>query len=241
MENTIELFVRECQIFAGQSAVGEDARNRLRFVREFVQRLPHPRAPFEHLLFKAILCDLALRWCDQLHRQYESSHGCRSRLSSTHLIEYWQRFPTSPVVAFDKWSATLIETFERTHVSAAVRAKRLVDEATVQRFSTPSLARAVGCHPSRLRSSFKLSFGISIREYQTRRQVLQAARLLMSSTEKVDAVARATGFKSRKNFYAAFRRLAGTTPTAIRHWSHSDLESLERRLTLHSDFKNAIT
>jgi AraC-like DNA-binding protein len=104
-----------------------------------------------------------------------------------------------------------------------------------------SLARAVGCHPSRLRSSFKLSFGISIREYQTRRQVLQAARLLMSSTEKVDAVARATGFKSRKNFYAAFRRLAGTTPTAIRHWSHSDLESLERRLTLHSDFKNAIT
>jgi AraC-like DNA-binding protein len=240
MEHSVQTFVRECQIFAGRTALREDARNRRRFVREFLQRLPNARAPFEHVLFKAMLFDLAIRWCDQLHKQHAPCRACSCRLAPTQLVDYWHRFP-SPLNAFDEWSATLIETFERTHVSPAARAKKLIDEAAGRRLSTPFLARVVGCHPNRLRAIFKLSVGVTIREYQTRREILNAARMLISSTLKVDAVAIATGFRSRKNFYAAFRRMVGTTPKAVRAWSHSELESLERRLLLHSDFKNEIT
>jgi methylphosphotriester-DNA--protein-cysteine methyltransferase len=110
----------------------------------------------------------------------------------------------------------------------------MIDNGNGNRVTTLFLARTTGCHPGRLRSLFKESFGVSIREYQTRRQVLHAARALASGL-KVDAVARMSGFRSRKNFYAAFRRIAGTTPRHVREWAASDLESLERRLMDYSD------
>jgi hypothetical protein len=62
MTHSFLTFVRECQIFVGQSALGTDARNRRRFVRDFISRLPQPQEPFERIIFRAILFEIALRW-----------------------------------------------------------------------------------------------------------------------------------------------------------------------------------
>lgn len=68
--------------------------------------------------------------------------------------------------------------------------------------------------PSRLTRGFAREHGMSIPEY------VRAIRLIESidriRQEKVEAVARDVGYKSRKNFNRTFKRLTGLTPTAFR-------------------------
>jgi transcriptional regulator GlxA family with amidase domain len=92
----------------------------------------------------------------------------------------------------------------------------------------------IGCRPVRLRALFKQEFGVTIREYQTRQRVLRAARLLVTSAFKVDTVAHRAGFGGRRNFYDAFRRIVGHSPSTLRHWSSTDLDALEERLNVQS-------
>jgi transcriptional regulator GlxA family with amidase domain len=55
---------------------------------------------------------------------------------------------------------------------------------------------------------------VSPHEYQTRIRLTAAARLL--PTEKVEYVALAVGFRSKKNFYRAFRLAMGLSPSEFR-------------------------
>jgi AraC-like DNA-binding protein len=205
-------------------------------VRDFISRLPSPVGLFEDVVFRGILFHIALRWSEQLHRQHHvSRHTGQCPFDAAPLLAHWQHADVSPLVVFDMWSKAFVVAFEKAHISPATRVKEIIDGSAGRRFSTSFLAREAACHESRLRLTFKQSFGVSIREYQTRRQVVCAARALASDGIKVDAVWSITGFRSRKNFYSAFRRMVGTTPTAVRTWSSSDLESLERKLFGYSD------
>jgi len=73
-----------------------------------------------------------------------------------------------------------------------------------------------------------------IHEYQIRLRILHAAKFLATSDTKVDAVARVVGFRSKKNFYSAFRRLIGLAPSTVRRWSVPELDRLEQKLRARS-------
>jgi AraC-like DNA-binding protein len=77
--------------------------------------------------------------------------------------------------------------------------------------------------------SFKLLFGVSIREYQTRQRILRALAALRAGI-KADAVALDVGFKRPNKFYPSFRRITGYTPAALRRklpfFTDADLELL---------------
>ena len=224
--------VRECQIFAGQSMLAVRAHTRRLFVSTFVSRLPEPAAALERVVFSSVLLDVALRWSDQVHKHHHLLHPGNCLFDpSCELLQHWRHRDRSPIRVFDNWSMAFLDAFERTHpLSHAARVKEMIDGGRGDRLKLHLLARDTGCHQSRLRSLFKASYGMSIREYQTRRQVVQAARLLAATDLKVSAVAFTTGFRSRKNFYDAFRRLAGATPSAVRGWSRTDLEWFEQTL-----------
>jgi len=64
--------------------------------------------------------------------------------------------------------------------------------------------------------SFKQEFGMPMRAYRTRVRVLRAVRLVESCDLKVDAVAASVGFRSRRNFHDAFRRITGRSPSGVR-------------------------
>lgn len=221
--------MRECQLFAGQSIFAESPKSRKLLVDQFVSRLRHPELAAEKLIFSSMLLNVALRWGLQVHRQYHTHYpGTCSFDPGGDMLRHWQDRETSPISSFSEWARSFLDAFDRTHgVPPAVRLKEIIDGRDDSPLRLESLGRMVGCHPVRLRLMFRREFGISIREYQTRCRILQAARLLAMSEDKIDPVAHTVGFRSRKNFYKAFHRIVGATPSAVRAWSLSDLEYLE--------------
>lgn len=107
-------------------------------------------------------------------------------------------------------------------MSPEVNAKELLEVHFAEPLELHQLARLTGCHPVPLRALFKKEFGMSIRGYQTRLRIFHASKLLTESDLKIDAVGRTVGFRSRKNFYRAFRRTVGMTPSALRGCAPSD-------------------
>jgi AraC-like DNA-binding protein len=230
---SIATLARQCQVFAGRAMFVSGSEPRKALLREFAAGLADPEQPAEKLLYSGLLLDVALRWGRQIHEDFHLEYPTACSFDpAARVPRYWQeQRQRSPRAVFVEWAQSFLDEFDRTHrVSPAIQAKAILDEADGSRVRVGSLAAKVGCHSVRLRSSFKEQFGISIREYQTRRRILSAARLLVMSELKVDYVAQSTGFRSRKNFYDAFTRIVGSKPAVVRGWSLAEVEMLERRL-----------
>jgi methylphosphotriester-DNA--protein-cysteine methyltransferase len=78
-----------------------------------------------------------------------------------------------------------------------------------------AIAKRFGVSASAAAASFRATFGISVRHYVTELRVSRGIELVVSGM-KVEAAARDVGYQSRKNFYAAVRRVTGATPTSFR-------------------------
>jgi AraC-like DNA-binding protein len=78
------------------------------------------------------------------------------------------------------------------------------------------LAAAVNLAPSRLQHLFKDAVAMSIREHVRNRRLLEAARLLASTHERVSEIAYYVGFRDVCNFNHAFRRTFGVSPRQYR-------------------------
>lgn len=226
------MFVRECQLFVGRALfmrAGEDHRQVL---QAFISRLPALHRPAEQVVAGVVLFQLAVRWSRWVHQRFHDEESAVCKFDGdTDLVRFWSSSHSSSVGVFADWGTTFLEKIERWHLpSAPVRVRQIIDRESDRRLTVGALAREVGCHPDRLRALFKRDCGMSIREYQTRRQLLRAAQMLVGSDMKVDAVARTAGFSSRKSFYEAFKRTLRMHPSDLRHWSESDLEAVEARL-----------
>jgi AraC-like DNA-binding protein len=222
---------RESQVFAGRSILADSTSSRELLVSDFVSRLPRPAGVCDSVVLRSVLFDVALGWAHQVHRLHHDDDYEECPFDPvSDVIAFWQRRQLSPISTFAEWANSFLNAFDRAHpVSVASRVKDLIDRQADASESVQRLARMAGCHPARLRVLFKRTFGTSMREYRTRRQTLHAARLLATSDYKVDAIARLSGFGSRKNFYAAFQRIVGKTPSSVRTWSLCEIEGLERR------------
>jgi AraC family transcriptional regulator of arabinose operon len=78
------------------------------------------------------------------------------------------------------------------------------------------LARRIGLGPSRLTHVFKLQTRQSIREFIHERRLLEAARLLISTEERISSICYSVGFSDLSNFNHAFKRRFGMSPREAR-------------------------
>lgn len=85
-----------------------------------------------------------------------------------------------------------------------------------QSLAVAQIAGAVGLHPNYAMNVFRRHAGMSIGDYLTRLRVSHAQALLIRTDWTMLRVADAAGFGSASRFYAAFSRIAKTTPTAYR-------------------------
>jgi len=233
----ISTFVRECQLFAGHALVVRASATHRALVEKFVSRLPSPDNPLETVVMDDLLFKVAARWSQHVHEQLhvDKSFLCDFNADAD-LVDVWRIRHTCPVHSFSKWATLFLDKIEQSHrPPLTLHVKEIINRGIENRMSVRSLARDAGCHPVRLRATFKRDVGMSIREYQTRRRILRAAQLLVESDVKVDAIARAAGFSNRKNFYKAFKRALHTNPSAVRNWSGADLEAFEERLFPRTD------
>jgi LacI family transcriptional regulator len=115
------------------------------------------------------------------------------------------------------------EVVERDSTRAITTGDALVDGAlrAIHGAASPGLTvsqilLSVHCSRRTLEKRFKSALGRSIHEEVIRRRVETARRLLRDTVFTVAAVAAETGFGNVQRFYAAFRKVQGTTPGAYR-------------------------
>ena len=78
------------------------------------------------------------------------------------------------------------------------------------------LALRLATSPERLTRMFASRFGVPASQYLKRAQIIEAKRLLRTTSLPLNDIAYACGFGTRASFYRAFRRSVGTTPGNFR-------------------------
>jgi len=119
------------------------------------------------------------------------------------------------------------EVVERESTRAVTTGDELVDRAlgvihgaAVPGLTVGQILLSVHCSRRTLEKRFRTALGRSIHQEIVRRRVEAARRLLRDTALTMNAIAAETGFANPQRFYAAFRRLQGSTPGAYRRSSH---------------------
>lgn len=99
-------------------------------------------------------------------------------------------------------------------------AKRLLGERLDRRLSAEELAGELGWSVSHLQHRFRAEVGLPPGEWQLRRRIAAACRLLVQTDEPVTRIAHSLGFASSQYFATAFARVTGTTPSGYRAARH---------------------
>lgn len=204
------------QIAGGRASIATNVQDARGIFEQFIRTLPAPEHPVEHLMLDGLLLQCAFRFGAAVHAGVHRKRTLRCAFSPAPLVERaWAAGAANGREAFAVWARIFCDEFSRTHpTSIAQQAALLVRERFSERWRVDVLARRCHATPSRLRQEFREEFGMSIREYQ---QVVRMMRgLERVITEKVEAVAYAVGYRSKKNFYRAFQKVTGLRLDAYR-------------------------
>ena len=188
-------------------------------LHKFADRIPAPVRATERQLLRGLLLEFAFRWSTRLHAGAHAGppSGCEFD-GTTFLEEFLTDRSRDARTSFAAWVDGFFPAFTRTHPpSIAMQAGRQLRQRYARSSPLPALARECRTTPVRLARDFKRQFGMSIPQYQRTLRLVEA--LDRVRLEKVEAVALGVGYRTTKNFYRAFRRLTGMTPTGFRQLS----------------------
>lgn len=204
-----------------------DLSQRPEAARRFCDSFPEPANLAGRALLRSTLIEISSRWEDGCHL------AIRSRCLTTHcapaalagLGRSWsgswqepknQRFQAQRI--FIAWIDAFCVEVERTHPeSLARRVAATITANLAHPLRVDDLATSVGAHQASVRRAFHREFHMSLGEYQLRARVEQAEFMLRSTPPlKVETVALAVGWGSRKDLYRAVRKVRGCTPGALR-------------------------
>jgi AraC-like DNA-binding protein len=207
---------QSCEDLSARLVVCE--RNEARAILgSFTANVPAPGGEVEWLLLRGLLLELALRTSVTLHTRLHRDAFQPCGLQTERLLAVLTTDPPdSTIRQFEVWQRTFCDALDRAHpgtLGSSIGV--LVRREYKKRWSLARLARHFKTSPAIIRNAFRRTFGQTVHEYQ------QTARVVASLEEirrsKIDAVASEVGYRSRTNFYSAFRRLMNTTPTGYRN------------------------
>jgi AraC-like DNA-binding protein len=214
----IDRVVAACEAFAAQS-VEHRSRSLRRLFAEFEAQLPDPRSPNEHLVLRAMLAELSLRWGHADHWAYHAEFPdaeCTADPAAL-AMDVWRATAVDAKAVFRQWARAYIEQLERIHPRCrAVELRRDLDADFAQPLSITRLSEARGVTAHCLQRDFMELTGVSIQEYVTERRLDAAVHLLTHTPDKVEWIANVVGWSSRKNLNRALARRRGVNPADIR-------------------------
>jgi AraC-like DNA-binding protein len=218
-----------CQQMAGQSILADREEARA-LLQSFADSLQPSSTPIEAMLLRSVLLDTAYRCGHALHeRLHRERRAVCPFEPATHLIHFWNAGGDSAVTAFHRWIVGFFTELDRTHPSTvAGRVAQLLNHDYRTRWSVPALGRRFRVPPTVLTRAFKLEFGLSIHAYQ------ELVRLAMAMGDlrgdKVEAVALQVGYRSKKDFYRAFRQVTGITVTEFKSLTPDHARQMHERM-----------
>ena len=95
-------------------------------------------------------------------------------------------------------------------------AQRYLQIHYAEHVTITGMSRSLGCSRAQLTRAFRSFLTVSVHEYLTEIRARHAIHALRNSTEKVEAVARMVGYRSKKDLYRTIRALTGLTPKRLR-------------------------
>jgi AraC-like DNA-binding protein len=215
--NRIASTIDRLQVAAGQVRLLDriDAQD---FLVRFASSLPVPVGQAERVILRGLLLEFAGETGMALHRRAHSNEhiGHCAFAPAVFLDCFWKPRGVDPHVGFQSWVAAFFKRLSEVHpISQATLAAHLIGHDSSTEWTIASLARHLHATSSTLAREFKREHGMSIRNY---RQIVAITKSIERvRDEKIEAVALELGYKSKKNFYQAFKRLTGVTPAAFRH------------------------
>ena len=177
--------------------------------------LPRPETHAEEVLLRGMLIEFAGRFGDGFHRLYHRQAPEACPFSPAVDLERFWAEAGGAIESFSRWMTHFFDRFERAHPpSHAESAARLIEAHFDQPLDVDALAALLGTGRSQLVAAFRARYGVAPREFQ--RMLRLAEALTHLPGEKIEALALRVGYKSRKNFYSAFRKATGLTPAEFR-------------------------
>ena len=194
-------------------------------------RLPRPETHVEELLLRGMLIEFAGRFGDGFHRLYHRRTPEACGFSPvTDLERFWME-AGGAIESFSRWMTHFFDRFERAHPpSHAESAARIIEDHFDQPLHVEALASSVGTSRSQLVAAFRARYGVAPREFQRMLRLAEALTHLRG--EKIEALALRVGYKSRKNFYSAFRKATGLTPAEFRKLPNAHIAEIVDSINL---------
>jgi AraC-like DNA-binding protein len=96
------------------------------------------------------------------------------------------------------------------------KARRFIEEHSVEGLSLSKVAAVVGINPTHLSEKFKQITGVKFVDYVARTRLENATKLLEDGDLRVSEIAFAVGFQSLSQFNRVFKKFSGKSPTAYR-------------------------
>jgi AraC-like DNA-binding protein len=209
--------IRECQALVSRVVFMRDVAEIEPLADVLVAALPDPTSAAEELLLRGLLLELAAKWGDFVHG---SAHRSRTVdcgfLPQGTLSRFWCGTGRAKERLAD-WSRAFASDFARTHPrSLSQAAARVIHRDYRRRLDADQIARTIGITSARLRRIFLHEVGMDVTEYVRRVRLIHALEQLIGSDAKVEPIAIDVGYRSKKNFYHAFKALTGMTPAEFR-------------------------
>ena len=113
-----------------------------------------------------------------------------------------------------RWQPPLPENLERV--------RRHIEENFSAVLTNPQLAKRAGLSEAGLNRAFKRHFGTTPAWYVIEMRVREAARLLLQTDAKIDAIAEQTGFPNRAYFSRVFKKVTDEPPAGFRRKHQRD-------------------
>ena len=188
------------------------------FLLAFGSSLPSAPGQADRFLLRGLLVEFAGETGRTLHTRAHRSARSKRRcaFAPEMLLEcFWQPRGVAPRQAFHNWAVAFSKHFRKVHpIPPATHAAHLIRQDHHNEWDVAALARRLHTARSRLAREFRREYGTSIRRYH--RLVRFVMTIEHVREEKIDALALALGYKSKKNFYRTFKKITGVTPGAFR-------------------------
>ena len=225
--------VSEIQRFIGE-CLDIRPHRQIERLAALLRGFPVSSEPQHERILRGLLMEFSIEWSERVHRRLhdvvrsDSPDPCPFKPAEFSVSVWRGAKRRPPFDAVRAWGEGMRTQIELQHPE--INAMRLRDRIDAN-FSLPlaSIVKTIAADAgaaARLRMHFHRIAGCSAHVYLTRRRVLAAQELLVTTTEKMETIAREVGWKSPKDFYRAIFNATGQTPAELReHAARYDLES----------------
>ncbi len=211
----VQSLAREAQVLVG-AATDVPLTSFPMVVERCARTVACPSNQAECFAARSILLEGAVAAGAVLHRRVHgrAPHRCDFNASEA-AVSIWRRHRSSPASFLREWAAVV-----GNHLGGDQQVFQQAQEWAARHWSescsSADAAEGLKVPAATLERIVRRNTGLSFSKYHKGERLVKAIELLATTDSKVDAVAADVGFRSKKNFYKAFKEWIGVTPREFR-------------------------